>query len=137
MSLLHFGAMYALMYAMVDAWPQVVANYNQAYMAALMTAPMLIFELLLMRGMYPRRGWNVAILAGGAILLVGAFALIRTQAAIDDEQFLRSMIPHHSGAILMCRESRIADPRIVQLCDEIVESQRREIRQMEELLDST
>lgn len=59
---------------------------------------------------------------------------MRTQAAIDDEEFLKSMIPHHSGAVLMCREAELSDPEIVALCDQIVASQEREIAQMKSIL---
>jgi uncharacterized protein (DUF305 family) len=41
------------------------------------------------------------------------------------------MIPHHSGAILMCREAQLEDPELQTLCDEIQAGQRREIEQME------
>ena len=57
-----------------------------------------------------------------------------TPTTIGDTAFLRSMIPHHSGAILMCREASIHDPEIKTLCGEIVEGQRREIDQMKAIL---
>ena len=60
----------------------------------------------------------VSVLAGAAF-----FAAIRQQAAVSDRQFLRSMIPHHSGAILMCRESTIVDNELRALCDTIIASQ--------------
>ena len=44
------------------------------------------------------------------------------------------MIPHHSGAILMCEQATLTDPEIKALCGEIVASQRKEIAQMEALL---
>lgn len=44
--------MYLLMYAMVNTVDNVYVNVNQVYMASLMTAPMVIIELLVMRGMY-------------------------------------------------------------------------------------
>ena len=59
---------------------------------------------------------------------------MRQQTAIGDVQFLRSMIPHHSGAILMCRQSDLSDAEIKKLCDQIVASQREEISQMEQIL---
>ena len=40
------------------------------------------------------------------------------------------MIPHHSGAILMCREARIQDVELIKLCEEIASAQRKEIEQM-------
>ena len=136
MGAIHFVAMYVLMYAMVDSFQQVVPNYNNLYMAALMTSPMLLIEVVLMRDMYPDRGQNVIVILAGLILLIGAFAAIRKQAMVGDEQFLKSMIPHHSGAILMCRESSLSDQRVLDLCRGIVESQKREIEEMEDLLDS-
>lgn len=44
------------------------------------------------------------------------------------------MIPHHSGAFLMCREASLTDPEIINLCREIVRSQESEIAQMKALL---
>ena len=60
---------------------------------------------------------------------------MRTQALIGDNQFLRAMIPHHSGAILMCEKSAITDPQIKQLCTGILASQKAEIAQMKALLE--
>ena len=62
---------------------------------------------------------------------VAAFAGTRSQALIGDQQFIASMIPHHSGAILMCREAKLADKELQDLCREIAVAQRREIDQME------
>ena len=45
------------------------------------------------------------------------------------------MIPHHSGAILMCREASLTDPEIVALCGQIQRSQRAEIEQMRQILE--
>ena len=87
-----------------------------------------------MRAMFPRRSTNIAIAAGAAVLFVVGLVGMRTQAAVGDRQFLRSMIPHHSGAILMCEQAALTDPDIVALCRQIVESQQAEIATMERLL---
>lgn len=131
---LSFIAMYALMYAMVDSISSVYNNFNQAYMAGLMAAPMVAIELVVMSAMYHNRRLNALLLAGSILAAALFWTLIRQQTAISDRQFLRSMIPHHAGAILMCTEARISDPEVRKLCSEIVESQRREIRQMKALL---
>jgi uncharacterized protein (DUF305 family) len=122
------------MYAMVDRFAHVYANLNQVYMAALMTAPMVVIEVLLMQAMYKNRAANMAILVTCVVLLVASFVLIRQQTAVADVQFLRSMIPHHSGAILMCREAPIGDAEIRKLCASIIESQQSEIDQMRAML---
>jgi uncharacterized protein (DUF305 family) len=134
MVLLSFIAMHILMYAMVDELPHVYNNLNQAYMAALMAAPMLIIELLLMRSMYPDRWRNALLIVIGLVVLAGAWTLIRQQTALADRQFLRSMIPHHSGTVLMCEQASISDERLQALCRRIVESQLAEIVEMEALL---
>lgn len=130
MAALSFVAMYVLMYAMVDRFADVYANWNQAYMAALMTAPMVVIELLVMGKMYSRRSLNLLIVAASIGLLALSWFAIRHQWGISDRQFLRSMIPHHSGAILMCREADLADAEIRSLCSSIEEGQQREIDQM-------
>ena len=134
MALLSFISMYILMYSMVNTMSDVYNSFNQFYMAGVMTAPMVIFGLLIMRSMYPNKQLNAAILAVSVIALIGFFFFIRQQTAIGDKQFLRSMIPHHSGAILMCERSSIQDPEIQALCDSIVQSQQEEIHQMEDIL---
>jgi uncharacterized protein (DUF305 family) len=83
-----------------------------------------------MGAMYSDRKRNVIIMAVSLIALGTLWTLIRQQTAITDGQFLRSMIPHHAGAILMCEEAPIRDPEITELCGAIVSSQRSEIDQM-------
>lgn len=125
-----FIAMYVLMYAMVDRFANVYTNLNQFYMAGLMAAPMVIIELALMGAMYHDRKRNIVITVVSLLALVGFWAFIRQQTAITDRQFLRSMIPHHAGAILMCEEAPIRDHEIKELCSAIISSQRSEIDQM-------
>jgi uncharacterized protein (DUF305 family) len=130
MAVVSFVAMYILMYAMTDRLANVYANFNQFYMAGLMTAAMVIIELLVMSGMYPKKRTNAVLLIVSAVALFGFFAAIQKQTAISDRQFLRSMIPHHSGAILMCGQASLQDPELVRLCDSIKSSQASEIALM-------
>lgn len=134
MMTLSFVSMYMLMYAMVNEFANVYSSVNEFYMAGLMTAPMMAFEIVMMRRMYPMKGWNVAIGVGAIILLIAFWCGIRSQAGVSDRQFLRSMIPHHAGAILMCREAKLHDPRVQSLCQQIIGSQQKEIDQMKAIL---
>ena len=127
MAVLSFLAMYLLMYAMVDRWANVHPNVNQLYMAALMTAPMVVIELVLMGGMYPDRRFNAVIIVAALLGLALSWFGIRWQSGIDDRQFLKSMIPHHAGALLMCQRHRLQDPELQALCRRIVISQQQEI----------
>ena len=135
MIVLSFTSMYVLMYAMVNTLGSDVYNsLNQVYMAGLMTAPMVVIELVLMSGMYKNKKLNVVLIAGSCVAGIAFLLFIRQQTAISDRQFLRSMIPHHSGAILMCNESSLQDQRILELCKAIVVGQQQEIDQMRSIL---
>ena len=61
---LSYVSMYLLMYAMVDKLGDVYNSLNQVYMAGLMTAPMVVIEMLLMSGMYKNRKLNGLLIAG-------------------------------------------------------------------------
>jgi len=127
MAAFSFLAMYGLMYAMVDSFSNVFPNLNQMYMAGLMTAAMVIIELLVMGSMYPDKKANLAIIGTSVIALVAFWFGIRAQTGITERQFLKSMIPHHGGAILMCDKAALSDPDLQSLCTAIRESQQREI----------
>lgn len=130
---LGLAVMYVVMFTMIDGVRDFRNNFNMFYMALTMWAPMGIFMLATMPGMYPRRSLNIALYVVFVALTLGSFAATRTQALIGDRQFIESMIPHHSGAILMCREAALSDPELVALCDDISGGQRAEIEQMERI----
>ena len=134
MAVLSYISMYILMYAMVNTIDNVFNNFNQFYMAGLMTAPMVLIELFVMRSMFPNKQRNALIIAVSIVAALVFFLLIRQQAAISDKQFLRSMIPHHAGAILMCEQASIVDPEIEELCGTIISGQQTEIDQMKAIL---
>jgi hypothetical protein len=116
---------------MVDVIGNAVPNFNQFYMAGLMTAPMLVIELSLMSGMFPNRRLNALIIGASLLATIIFFILIRRQTAIGDRQFLKSMIPHHGAAVLMCERAPIRDPEIVELCSAIRSGQQSEIELMQ------
>jgi uncharacterized protein (DUF305 family) len=129
-----FVIMYLVMYTMIDVLNHLYLNINNLYMTLMMVAPMTIVMLVAMRSMFPSRRLNLASGAGALIVFIGSFIAMRMQGAVGDEQSLRSMIPHHSGAILMCEKAAISDAEIVRLCDQIVKSQKEEIARMQALL---
>ena len=130
MVVLSFVAMYMLMYSMVDRWANVIPNINQLYMAALMTAAMVIIELAVMGGMYSNKKVNVGVMVISILVLAGSYFGIREQAAVSDKEFLKSMIPHHAAAVLMVEKAPSTDPEIKDLQTKIIETQQIEIEQM-------
>ena len=129
-----FAIMYFAMYAMIDTVDHLYFNVNNVYMTLMMVAPMALIMLLSMRSMFSSKTRNMAIGVVAVVVFVLSYAGMRTQAGVGDRQFLRSMIPHHSGAILMCEQASLTDPEIMALCRDIVESQRAEIATMQALL---
>ena len=103
-------------------------------MAGVMAAPMVVIELIVMRAMHANKRLNATLMAVSLVAASLFFVGIRRQTAVSDDQFLRSMIPHHAGAILMCREANIEHRDIRELCRNIIASQQIEINQMKALL---
>jgi dipeptide/tripeptide permease len=126
--------MFLLTYVMIDSMDHFLLNINKLYMTLMMVAPMVVLMLIVMGSMYKNKNLNYALIALFVALFAAVFWLARTQTPIGNEQFLRSMIPHHSSAILMCEESAITDPEILSMCEEIVATQEEEIAQMEDIL---
>jgi uncharacterized protein (DUF305 family) len=126
--------MYLAMFSMIASWGEFTQNLNFLYMALVMGAPMAIVMMLTMPMMFQRQAWNLALYATFGLIFLLSLAGIRQQSLVSDRQLLRSMIPHHSGAILMCQQASIRDPEVIKLCQGIIESQTREIAQMKAML---
>jgi len=130
--------MYLAMFAMIWSLGEFVQNINFFYMALVMWAPMAIVMVLTMKSMLMNARLNMILHAVFAAVFVLSFWGIRDQLLVGDRAFLRSMIPHHSGALTMCNRSSLRDAEIRDLCfgpNGIVESQTREIKQMEGILE--
>jgi uncharacterized protein (DUF305 family) len=126
--------MFFLTFVLIDQFAHFQVNLNRIYMALIMAAPMGIVMLIVMRSMFQNRQLNTMLFVSLGAVTILLFFLMRTQTPVGDVQFLRSMIPHHSSAILMCEQSAISDPEIIELCGEIVQTQEEEIAQMEQIL---
>lgn len=127
-------AMYLAMYAMADRVEHVYLNVSNVWMTGVMTAAMSVPMLLAMGMMLPTARAKVVAWTLIVVLGVVSWFLLRAEAGVGDRQFMRAMIPHHSAAIQMARESKISDPRVKKLVDEIIESQEREIAEMKAML---
>lgn len=126
--------MYGLMYLNTYALDHVFFSETRSYMALYMGAVMAVIMLAFMVGMYTNRGVNIAIFAGSALVFALSLLLVRSQVTVADTSWMRSMIPHHSIAILTSERANISDPRVRKLADDIIEAQRREIAEMKALI---
>ena len=113
--ILHFIVMYLVMYTMIATLDHFYFNLNNVYMTLMMGTPMAVLMLILMRSMYQNRRANLIIGLVAVVVFAGSFYAMRSQAAIGDKELIRGMIPHHSGAILMCGKAKLTDPELVAL----------------------
>ena len=127
--------MFFLMYQLVYEADHLMFSVNRVVASLVMGSVMTIVMLAFMWSMYEGQATKVAVLAGAAVLGVALLFTNRSQSMIDDNRFMKSMIPHHSIAINNARKADIRDPRVRRLADEIIASQVREIREMQLLIE--
>lgn len=125
--------MFFLMYQLVYSFDHVFFSVNRLVASLVMGCVMTVVMLAFMWSMY--QGPKVAVVILAAVLAVALLAMNRGQMLIDDVRFMESMIPHHSIAINNARKASITDPRVRKLADGIIESQVREIAEMQLLID--
>lgn len=128
-------AMFAVMYLSTFEWSHVRWSETRFYMTLLMGATMATIMLAFMLTMY--RNWkvNLAIFGGAAVVFALSLFLVRSQTTVQDRSYMNAMIPHHSIAILTSERSELSDVRVCELAVEIIEAQRREIDEMDWLID--
>jgi len=139
---LRFGAMiltgmvvmYFTMFVGSWEWSHIRFSQSRIFMALTMGGAMGLVMLAWMLNMYKNAKANVAIVVVSLLLLGGGAFLDRSQVTVDDQAFMRGMIPHHSLAITRSERAGIQDARVCELAVEISEAQRREIFEMDWLI---
>ena len=129
-TIIMFGLMYLNTWDISHVWFSQTRMWMALYMGAAMALVMLAFML----GMYTNRKANLAIVVGSVIAFSAGLFLVRSQDTVGDVAWMKAMIPHHSIAIMTSTRANISDPRVRNLADEIIETQKREIAEMEALI---
>lgn len=127
--------MFGLMYLNTYSPDHVFYSETRVYMAFLMGAAMSIIMLSFMLDMYKDKNTNIAIYLGSLVVFALALFLVRSQITVADTSYMSAMIPHHSIAIMTSERANIEDPRVRNLADNIIRAQRKEIKEMEWLID--
>ena len=131
-TVLMFFLMYLHSYQLLDhAW----FSETRLFMTLIMGASMTLVMLAFMLSMYKNSTVNKAIFGGAALFFALAVWLVRSQVTVTGTDYMEGMIPHHSIAILTSERAQIKDPRVRELANEIIKAQRREIKEMEWLID--
>lgn len=128
-------AMFGVMYLNTYDVEHVEWSETRFFMTFLMGATMTVIMLTFMRGMYSDHRVNLAIYLGSLVVFVAALFLVRSQTTVQDTSYMRAMIPHHSIAIMTSERAEIEDIRVRELADEIIRAQRREIKEMNWLIE--
>lgn len=127
-----FFLMYTHSYQIFDhAW----FSETRLFMTIIMGGAMMIIMLSFMLNMYKNRTMNAGIFIGGFLILILGVWLVRSQITVDEMDYMEGMIPHHSIAILTSERSAIEDLRVRELADKIILAQRKEIKEMEWLIE--
>ncbi|CAN5907243.1 DUF305 domain-containing protein [soil metagenome] len=126
--------MFGLMYLNTYALSHVYFSETRAYMALLMGATMALIMLGFMLGMYKNRRTNTVIFVGSVAVFAVSLWLVRSQETVGDVAWMEARIPHHSIAILTSERAKISYPRVRELADEIIKTQREEIAEMKMLI---
>lgn len=127
--------MYFVMFVGSWEWSHVRFSQSRIFMAITMGGAMGLVMLAWMLNMYKNMKANIAVVAVSLLLLVGGAFLDRSQITVEDIGFMRAMIPHHSLAITRSERASIEDVRVCELTVEISEAQRREISEMDWLIE--
>ncbi|MDX2377567.1 DUF305 domain-containing protein [Microbacterium sp. LRZ72] len=126
--------MYWVMFAGSWEWGHIRFSESRVFMAVTMGGTMGLVMLAWMLNMYKNTKANIVVIVVSLLLIGGGIALDRSQIIVDDTGFMNGMIPHHSLAITRSERAQIADVRVCELAVEISEAQRREIFEMEWLV---
>ena len=127
--------MFGLMYFNTFELDHVFWSETRFWMMFVMGGTMMIVMLLFMWGMYRDRTKKMIILLVAALVFAVSVWLVRSQATVDDEEYMSAMIPHHSIAIMTSARANISDPRVRELADSIIAAQVKEIAEMKLLLE--
>ena len=127
-----FNPMNMLAYRFKDLYFSLTLFYGGLLMASNMIWSHEIVHYLSM-GMFDKK-----LFLFGIILSVIIVIIMRKQILVNNKQWLRRMIPHHSTALTTSNQimKKTKDKKIKKLAYEIIETQEREIKLMKDMINN-
>ena len=125
-----FNSMNVLAYDIKHIYFSYTLIYSSLYMASLMIwAHQIVYYIY--SGMI-----HINILLFGLFLSCLFAIILRKQHFVNEKQWLKRMIPHHSTALTTTHKiyNRTDNPKIKKLAKEIIDTQEKEIQLMKSLL---
>ena len=125
-----FNPMNMLAFKISDLYLSITLFYGGLLMASNMIWAHEIIHYLTMGHI------NMTVFFIGLLFSIMSVFLLRKQLFVDDKQWLKRMIPHHSTALTTSKliYDRTYDEKIKKLSKDIIETQEKEIRLMNTLL---
>lgn len=136
MIIMFIAGLLSTMNIWVDKFSDIKFHINDIYMALLMCG-----WCLVLIGIYYI---NPHILLIGTIITMILIYCIRNQKFINEEQYIKGMIPHHSMAVLMSKQllQKVSNnsinitPEIAELANNIIKTQNDEISYMKFIFEN-
>ncbi len=126
-----FNPMNILAYRFSDLYISLTLFYGGLLMASNMIWAHEIVHYLSMRH------FNISVFSFGIILSISiSILLLRKQFLVEDKQWLKRMIPHHSTALTTSHKiyNKTNNLKIKKLAKEIIDTQEKEIKLMKSML---
>lgn len=133
---LSFFIMYLVMFLNIADIKHFYFSVSRTYMTLLMVFPMAILMILTMRHMYTDKRKNTNIVVASILGFILALFGLRNQIFVNDAQYMKAMIPHHSSAIMVSESNTFDDSELIQLAKDIIKAQKEEIELMKKLLNN-
>jgi len=137
MMVVSYIIMYIIMFLNIIEIQHYHTNISRIYMTLLMISAMAMVMILMMGKMYPDKKINMGIITVSVVVFGATLFALRGQTPIGDVQYMKAMIPHHSSAILTSERANIQDPEVKKLAEEIIKAQRKEIAEMEAMIEKS
>ena len=121
---------YLMSYIMTNNTSNIKNSLGKFYLSCAMASLMGLTEMFIMGDQ------NTLILLILIIMLVGSVIMYRRQLYINEKEYLKEMIEHHSMALLTSKSiiEKTSDNQVKNLAQNIIKSQQSEINYMGQLL---
>ena len=119
-----------------NSFDNVHNSLGKAYISAIMAIIMSILEVIMYDFSHKMLTITYSYYIPLFTALITFIWLYRTQIGVNDKQYLNEMIEHHSMALLTSEQilEKTKNPQVKNLANKIINTQKREIQQMNKML---
>jgi len=119
-------------YIMTNQIENITNSTGKIYMCIIMGLFMVLLDILL----HPNFELHLFVIVNGVLLFF--IYLYRIQFGIDEKNYIREMVEHHSMALLTSKNilEKTKNPDVIDLATKIMVTQEKEIAEMRDLLKS-